>query len=173
MMLTPFVFRFMDRLTPRLLRDQADEEQPGAEQPEAVEGHVVVLGYGKLGRRVGALLAEQGVSYQAVEYDAASFEHARNEGHSVYYGNAAQRQMLEHLHLDEASAVVIAMSNPSRISLVVQSVRALVPEVPISVCGEDRKHCEELMALGVDEPIDILDKEAEALVAGLDEVKSP
>ena len=44
MMLTPFVFRFLDRLTPKLLRDQADEEQPSAEQPEAAKGHVVLLG---------------------------------------------------------------------------------------------------------------------------------
>ncbi|RDE19882.1 hypothetical protein DV711_13515 [Motiliproteus coralliicola] len=168
MMLTPFVFRYLDRITEKLVPAAIANEEPDEAVDETVQDHVVVLGYGKLGGRVGALLQAREIPYKAVEFDAANFRQARKRGEPVYYGNAGRRQLLEQMHLTQARAVVIAMSNQTRISLVAQSVRSLAPTVPIAVCGSDRDHCEELVEMGVLAPINILDQGAEALVQQID-----
>ena len=172
MMLTPFVFRYLDTLTAKILPGSADQtDGPDEEVEQTEQGHVLVLGYGKLGERVGALLEQQQIPFKAIEFDAANFRRARKRGEPVYYGNAGRRQLLEQLHLGQARAVIIAMSNQARISLVTQSIRSLAPGVPLAVCGADRDHCQELAEMGVDAPIDILDQGAQALVAQVSEAE--
>ncbi|MEH6470534.1 MAG: cation:proton antiporter [Halopseudomonas sp.] len=165
MMLTPFVFRYLDYIVDKLLpKSDADDAGLAEAELELEQGHMLVLGYGKLGERVGALLAQQGIPFSAIEYDASNYRMAHDRGEPVYFGNAARRQMLEQMHLSQARAVIVAMSNQARISLVVQSIQALAPSVQVLVCAADRNHALELKAIGIDDPVDILDKGAEALV---------
>ncbi|WP_210395664.1 cation:proton antiporter [Motiliproteus sediminis] len=165
MMLTPFVFQYLDRITQMLAREPEQKAGHSVDEieEEVDEQHVVICGYGVLGQRIGAQLDEAGVPFVGVEHDGTSFRASKEKGAPVYFGNAGNRQFLEKIKIDHARAVVIAMSNEPRILLVAQSVRSVAPDVPIMVCATNRQLKEELDAVGVSEPIDSLDQTADAL----------
>jgi len=166
MMLTPFVFQHLDTLVAKLASEP--EPKPGGHgideiEQDVDERHVVICGYGDLGQRIGAKLDQAGVPFVGVEHDGTRFRDAKGRGLPVHFGNSANRQFLEKIHIDRARAVVIAMSNEPRILLVTQSLRTIAPDVPIMVCSPTAQLTAELSALGVLQPIDGLDQTAEGL----------
>lgn len=173
MMMTPFIFRYLDTIVLKLSPGLG----PGAGSAsddidlEINEQHVVICGYGELGQRVGLRLDAAGIPYVAIERDGSSFRSSRDRGLPVYFGNAASRQFLEKINIENARAVVIAMSNELRILLVAQSVRALSPDVPIMVCASNIQLSKELIDIGVSEPIDSIDQAADALVRQLNQLE--
>jgi len=169
MMLTPFVFRYMDQIVSKLSREP--EHRPGYGNDdidlEVNERYVVICGYGVLGQQVGVRLDAAGIPFVAIEHDGRSFRSSRDRGASVYFGNAASRQFLEKINIDNARAVVVAMNNEPRILLVAQSVRAVAPDVPVMVCVSNPQLEKELTDIGVAEPIDSVGQVATALVQQL------
>src|SRR5579863_5580437 len=51
--------------------------------------HAIVVGYGRVGKVVCALLKQHGIPYIAADSDAHTVTHDRRDGHDVYYGDAA------------------------------------------------------------------------------------
>jgi CPA2 family monovalent cation:H+ antiporter-2 len=80
------------RLEPR------DVEAPAvpieALTPVVREGAVLIVGFGRVGRLVGEMLAEHKVPFIAVDTDAAAVSEARREGFDIYYGDAGRAEML-------------------------------------------------------------------------------
>ncbi|MEJ2532678.1 MAG: cation:proton antiporter [Halioglobus sp.] len=175
MMLTPFVFRYLDSIVSTLVREPGHSQAPGNDDTdlEVSEPYVVICGYGALGQRVGGRLDAAGIPFVAIEHDGSSFRASRDRGLPVYFGNAASRQFLEKINIDNARAVVIAMSNEPRILLVAQSVRAIAPDVPIMVCASSAQLGKELSDIGVSEPIDSVEQAANALVQQLVDLELP
>ena len=169
MMLTPFIFRHLDTIVARLYFRSAVPADNGTDDIdlEVDEHYVVICGYGILGQRVGIHLDAQGIPFVAIEHDGSSFRSWRDRGASVVFGNAASRQFLEKIRIDNARAVVIAISNESRVLLVAQSVRSIAPDVPIMVCAANVQLGKELSDIGVYEPIDSVEQAANALVQRL------
>jgi K+:H+ antiporter len=175
MMLTPFIFRYLDTLASALVSEPSQSPDCADDDidVELNEQYVVICGYGALGQRVGEQLDEAAVPYIAVEHDGSAFRTARSNGLPVYFGNAASRQFLDKINVDHAAAAVIAMINEPRILLVAQSVRAVAPDVPIIVCASSVQLGDELTNIGVSEPIDSVDQVAKALVQQLLELELP
>ncbi len=166
MMLTPFIFRYLDSISSRLPVRRGNLSGNGSEDIEQAvdQRYVVICGYGMLGQRVGAHLEAQGIPFVAIEHDGSGFRACRERGAPVYFGNAASRQFLEEIRIDSARAVVIAISNESQILLVAHSVRAIAPDVPIMVCAANVQLGQELTDIGVHEPVDSVEQAASALV---------
>ena len=59
-------------------------------RPSAGGKHAIVVGYGRVGKVVCALLKEHGIPYIAADLNPATVTHDRREGHEVYYGDAAR-----------------------------------------------------------------------------------
>ena len=166
MMMTPFVFRYLDPIAIKISREP--EQRPGYEEDaidlELDERTIAICGFGSLGQRVGERLDAEGIPFVAIEHSGSSFRASRDKGLPVYFGNAASRLFLEKINIDNARAVVIAMSNEQRILLVAHCVRAIAPDVPIMVCASNLLLCKQLANLGVSEPIDSIDQTAAVLV---------
>jgi CPA2 family monovalent cation:H+ antiporter-2 len=169
MMLTPFMFRYRDPIVSRISSSVGLAVDNGSDdiELEVNERYVVICGYGMLGQRVGVHLDAQGIPFIAVEHDGSAFRTWRERGAPVLFGNAASRQFLEKIHIDNARAVVIAISNEARVLLVAQSVRSISPDVPIMVCAANVQLGRELSDIGVYEPIDSVEQAATALVERL------
>jgi CPA2 family monovalent cation:H+ antiporter-2 len=166
MMLTPFIFRHLDAIVLKILKEPPQHPEQGEDDidVEVDEEHVVICGFGALGQRIGAKLDEAGIPFFAIEYDGSSFRTSRDRGMPVHFGNAASRQFLDKINIEHARAVVVAMSNESRILLVAQSVRNISADVPILVCAASAILGDELRSIGVAEPIDSTDQAATVLV---------
>src|SRR4029077_14297405 len=71
------------------------------------ERHAIVVGYGRVGKVVCALLKEHGIRYIAADLDAPTVTRARRDGHAVFYGEAADTKFLEACGLATAAGVII------------------------------------------------------------------
>ena len=128
--------RIGDAIDRRLVPREAD---PGDEFI-ALEGHVIIAGYGRVGQMVGQILARQGVTFVAVERDARLVAGHRGSGLSLVYGDASRPELLRKLHVEKARAVVLTMDHTAAAVHAVQGVCRLVPAMQVVARARDEKH---------------------------------
>jgi len=136
MILTPFILKrlrfFADRIfkepTPELAIDSA-----------GFSNHVIVCGYGPLGKVVAHSLKERSFQYLIIEHDLTLYEEALKANEPVFFGNAAQRSVLEQLGVKKSCAVVITFHNLEKIRLVAQAVLDLAPHAYLVARVRDEK----------------------------------
>jgi CPA2 family monovalent cation:H+ antiporter-2 len=140
-------------------------------RPSAGQKHAIVVGYGRVGKVVCALLKEHGISYIAADSDALTVTRDRRDGHDVYYGNAADPLFLETCGLSHAAGVIITIHTQSLIDDVVEHVRAMRPDVLIVARARDAEHACHLYVLGatdaVPETVEASLQLSEAALVGL------
>ena len=130
-----------------------------------------MVGYGRVGKLVCALLKEHGIAYIAADVNALTVASDRRDGHDVYYGDAADSTFLEACGLATAAGVVITIHTQSQIDDVVAHVRAMRPDVIIVARARDAEHASHLYGLGatdaVPETIEASLQLAEAALVGI------
>ncbi len=119
----------------------------------APDGAVLVVGFGRVGRLVGELLAEHDQSFIALDADPASVRSGRAEGFEVYYGDAARPEMLNACGLESARALIVTMDSPTKVDEVVKAARALRPDLILIARARDDRHAARLYALGVTDAV--------------------
>ena len=112
-----------------------------------------MVGYGRVGKVVCALLKEHGISYIAADSDAATVTRDRRDGHDVYYGDAADPRFLETCGLATAAGVIITIHTQSLIDDVVEHVRAMRPDILIVSRARDADHARHLYSLGATDAV--------------------
>jgi monovalent cation:H+ antiporter-2, CPA2 family len=140
-------------------------------RPTGRQRHAIVVGYGRVGKVVCALLKEHGVPYIAADFDASTVTHDRRDGHDVYYGDAADPKFLEICGLADAAGVIITIHTHQLIDDIVEHVRAMRPDVLIISRARDADHARHLYRLGatdaVPEAIEASLQLSEAALVGL------
>jgi CPA2 family monovalent cation:H+ antiporter-2 len=152
MVLLPFLAMAGRRLAPLLDKKGAPEPELVV-APEHLSGHAIVVGFGRVGKVISTLLTEHGVSFVAVDYDAASVTRDRRGGERVYFGDAADPMFLNACGLADARAVVITIEAREAIDRVVEQVRALRPDVKIISRARDAEHARHLYAIGATDAV--------------------
>jgi monovalent cation:H+ antiporter-2, CPA2 family len=146
-------------------------------RPAGGQKHAIVVGYGRVGKVVCALLREHGIPYIAVDSDALTVTRDRREGHDVYYGDAADPRFLESCGLATADGVIITIHTASVIDAVVEHVRELRPDILIVSRARDADHARHLYSLGatdaVPETIEASLQLSEAALVGLGVAMGP
>jgi CPA2 family monovalent cation:H+ antiporter-2 len=112
-------------LTPLSDADTADVE--------ALQDHVVIVGYGVNGRNLARVLDGVGVPYVILEQNPETVRAAREELQPILFGDATRPEVLERVHLERARILVFAISSPSDELRGVAAARALNPTVRIIV----------------------------------------
>ena len=122
-------------------------------RPEAQSGHAIVVGHGRVGKVVCAMLKAHKRVYIATDRDADAVTEDRRAGHPVYYGDAADAAFLETCGLKDASAVIITVHTAEAIDAVVKLVRARRPDIPIISRSKDAVHARHLYQIGVTDAV--------------------
>ncbi len=127
------------------LGDAIDRRMPPARLPEdvalgALDGHVIIAGYGRVGQMVGQMLAEQGVRFVAIEHDAKTVALHRKAGAALIFGDASRPELLRKLHIERARAVVLTMDHTAAATHAVQGIRRIEPRMYIIARSRDEKH---------------------------------
>src|SRR5690606_13263222 len=94
-------------------------------------GHAIIVGYGRVGRRVAASLWEAGMPCVVVDVDEARVDFIRSEGHDAIFGNAARTAVLKQAGIEKATHVLVAVPNGLEAGEVVAKARKLAPEAMI------------------------------------------
>ena len=170
MALTPLLSLGARRLAQSLTSAKAADPELTA-RPAGGQRHAIVVGYGRVGKVVCALLRERGISHIAIDSNAVSVARDRRDGHEVYYGDAADPRFLETCGLAKATGVIITIHVAGVIDDVVEHVRALRPDILIVSRARDEEHARHLYALGatdaVPETIEASLQLSEAALVGL------
>lgn len=132
---------------------KADDEGIHITSSGGLQNHVIVVGYGLNGKNLARVLRAALVPYTILELNGEVVRRAKNSGEKINYGDATRREVLKHAGIEVASAVVLAMSDPSAARRTIRNVRALSPGIYIIVRTRYVKEISELLALGADEVV--------------------
>ena len=152
--LNPLVFRAIEpaqvwiRSRSTLARALERSNDPLAELPMAIEsrevtGHVVLVGYGRVGGRIGEALAKRNLPVVVAEQNRELVEILRARGIHAVAGDASDPAVLVQAHIVRARMLVIATPDTLRARRMIDIARMLNPKVEVLV----RTHSEEEAAL--------------------------
>ena len=122
-------------------------------EPADSDNKVLIVGYGRVGRLVGEMLAEHGQAFLSVDSNAATVAKGRAEGADVFYGDAGRAEMLRLCGIETARAVIVTMDAPSKVDEVVAAARALRPDLILIARARDERHAVRLYQLGVTDAV--------------------
>ena len=149
--LSMFATPFLTRLSPIILKYLPT---PVAQQTElsnidfSDEPQILIAGYGRVGRLLGATLENKRIPYIAIENNFEKVKKLKDEGHRVIFADSRKIDIWKHLLGDAVKAVVIAIDNLESSELILKTLRAEWPFIPIIVRTHDTEHMEHLYALG-------------------------
>ena len=154
----PFLIRYNHALAGRVATRPArshDEQLPRADLADTGQfrDHVVVCGYGRIGQSVGHTLEEERIPYVAVDLNPAMVKDAHLAGEPVFYGDTAERDILEAVGIGAARLVVISHDDVPAALKTLHHVRTLRPNLPVMVRTRDESHVEELRTAGATEVV--------------------
>jgi CPA2 family monovalent cation:H+ antiporter-2 len=118
-------------------------ELPATVDPAVLSGHVVLVGYGRVGRRVAATLRARQVPIVVIEEIRELVEELRASGIPAVSGDAGEAAVLVQGHVARASVLVVAVPDTSRVRRMVEIARTLNPPIEILL----RTHSDEEAAL--------------------------
>ena len=112
-------------------RDDPLAELPMSTDPRQLTGQVVLVGYGSVGRRMAAELRAQQIPFVVAEQNRELVEDLRRQGLSAVSGDAAEPEVLIQAHIARAAMLVITPPDSMRARRMVETARALNPQVEI------------------------------------------
>jgi len=108
------------------------EPEPDAPlPPTSLAGHAVLIGYGRVGSRVGEDLIAKGEALLVIEERRLVVESLRARGIEAILGNAAQEGMLEAANIAGARWLISAIPNPFESANLVEQGRIANPGLHI------------------------------------------
>ncbi|MGE7138570.1 YbaL family putative K(+) efflux transporter [Luteibacter sp. NPDC031894] len=150
-LVNPLLFAMLDRW---VARHDADAPE---DHPDMPAGHTVLVGHGRVGRRVLAELQATGTRTLLIESDedaVRELREMRERGDvEVVIGNAAAAPVLAEANLLQARALIVAVSDPFEGGQIVRAARALRPDLPIVARAHSPECVGHLDALGASEVI--------------------
>jgi CPA2 family monovalent cation:H+ antiporter-2 len=106
---------------------------------QRLTGHIVIVGYGRVGRRIGEALMAQGIAIVVAEQNRETVERLRESGVSAVSGDASEPAVLIQAHVHRANMLVIATPDTLNVRKMIEIARTVNPRIETVV----RTHSEE------------------------------
>ncbi|MBC7505508.1 MAG: NAD-binding protein [Sandarakinorhabdus sp.] len=119
----------------------------------AIPGRTVIIGFGRVGQLVAAMLDAHKQPYLAVDSDPDEVARLRLAGKPVVYGDACRPELLHQLHLETARAVVLTIDAAQSLGTLVRLIREHNPDLSVVVRARDADHASQLYSMGVNEAV--------------------
>ncbi|WP_433694302.1 YbaL family putative K(+) efflux transporter [Herbaspirillum seropedicae] len=127
-LLNPLLFSLLDRYEAR-----QPKAPQGGDEPQKVElqDHVVLVGFGRVGRGIGEQLRAQGKPFVVIEAQLENLEALRAAGVPALYGNAAQSELLRAAAIDRARWLLVAIPEVFEAGQVIENALELNPGLQV------------------------------------------
>jgi len=125
------------------LRDDPLAQLPMSTDQALLTGQVVLIGYGRVGRRIADALAERGIPFVVAEQNRELVEKLRAQHIPAVSGDASDPAVLIQAHIARASMLVIATPDTFNVRKMVETARTLNPSVEVVL----RTHSDDEAAL--------------------------
>lgn len=163
MIITPFVLRNISKLADFIIGENKEDMEVSKLQDTNLSGHIVLIGFGRLGRHISKLLQEEGLTFIAIENDIQVVKEGQKEGLPIIFGNAAQKNILESVNIKNASAVIVALGNSQKLNHICEAVNDLTHNVKTIVKVNKLEEKESLSELNLTHIIVETEKTAAAM----------
>jgi CPA2 family monovalent cation:H+ antiporter-2 len=120
------------------LREDPLAELPAHVASHTLTGHVVLVGYGRVGRHIAEALAVQGRPYVVAEQQREAVEKLRERGIHAVAGDACEPAVLIQAHVARAHILIIATPDTFQARKMIEIARTLNPRIHVVV----RSHSE-------------------------------
>jgi CPA2 family monovalent cation:H+ antiporter-2 len=153
-LLNPVVFAARSWWLARHRRHAAANAPPAPETEEeelpatGLTGHVVLVGYGRVGRLIGPELQERGWPLLVIETADDAVEQLRTAGIEIIEGNAADPRVLRAANLPEAKLLLVAIPDAFEAGQIVEQARAINPRIEIVARAHSDAEVEHLLQHG-------------------------
>ena len=147
MVTTPLMAKLGEYLGRRPARTE-DRYDVSIDHLDAGQPHVIIAGFGRVGRRVARILQAGNVPYLAIESNADLVLEGRRDGFSVSYGDASQVDVLKAASIGQAGVLICTLDEAVPTVRLVNSLRQHYPGIAIHARGHDRQHCDQLLQAG-------------------------
>jgi CPA2 family monovalent cation:H+ antiporter-2 len=157
-LLNPLLFASLDRLGPWLeQRRAASATEPPRAEPAAndlprtsLKGHMVLVGFGRVGSRVGEELQRTGLPLVVIEDRQELVEKLRARGIEAIQGNAAAPEVIAAANLAEARCLLVAIPDGFEAGQIVEQGRAAHPTIEIIARAHSDEEVDHLQRHGAD-----------------------
>ena len=160
LVLTPIGMKFAPEIARRLaavpiIANYLNQRQQNKDiaVPKTICNHIVVAGYGRVGRVIVKVLRDRGYQVLVIENSEAAVRRLRKENIPYIYGDADAELVLEKAHLDRAKAIAIALPDPSSSRILLQQVLNLAPSIDIVARSHSDREIDLLTKLGATEVV--------------------
>jgi len=136
-----------------LARRLEQREDPLAALPmstdqRVLQDQVVLVGYGRVGRRIAHSLDERRIPYVVVEQNREIVESLRRRGVPAVSGDAQQAETLVQAHVARAALLVVAVPDPVDVRRMVELARMLNPRLGVVLRTHNEEEAELLRREG-------------------------
>lgn len=117
---------------------------------ERLQGHVIVCGFGRIGRTLAEQLGHNGLEFLIIDANTERVTAALDEGHLALHGDATEESVLQAAGILRARALVTALANDAVNVFVTLTSRNLNPHLQIIARGEQSSTEKKLIQAGAD-----------------------
>lgn len=145
------------------LRQDPFAELPMSTDRKFLEGQVVLVGYGRVGRRIAQAMDARNIPYVVVEQNREVVEGLRKAGRAAVSGSASEPEVLIQAHIAKAAMLVVATPDSLHFRAMADTARTLNPDIEIIL----RSHSEDDTLLLTNEGIGTVFFGEEELAKGM------
>ena len=151
-MLNPLLFMGLDRWQASAESRAAREArvEPSKLGPITASGHVIVVGYGRVGRQLAQLLHDRDVQVVVVESDADRVTAARASGLQTVRGNVANELVMLEAAPERAKLAVFAMPKALEAGEAIERLKVINPAISVLARAHSEVEVKHLLAHGAD-----------------------
>jgi voltage-gated potassium channel len=117
---------------------------------DELRDHIIVCGYGRVGRRAGDELHRAGVPYVVLDFSEEALEHAREENLLFVNGSGSEDEDLVKAGIDRARGILVASDDDGDNLYITLSVKARRPDVIVIARGSSEEAERKLKLAGAD-----------------------
>ncbi|PWK72578.1 cation:proton antiporter [Aminobacter sp. AP02] len=148
MLTTPLMARIGRALAARF--EEKTSNDAVAESYPDLGGHVVIAGFGRVGRTIARILDAEEADIVALERNAEVVARERKAGRKIYLGDGSRPEILTHAGLAGASMLIVTVDDPKDAAAMVKAARQLRGDIPVLARARDAEHARELYAAGAE-----------------------
>ncbi|MEI7664700.1 MAG: potassium channel protein, partial [Synechococcaceae cyanobacterium ELA263] len=120
---------------------------------QTMQDHVILCGYGRIGREIAAQLGQEGISLLVVELDPDRRDAAEEKGLPVLLADATLDETLLEAGVLRCRSLVAALPNDAANLYVVLSARAMAPKLRLIARSDSEEAERKLLQAGADRVI--------------------
>ncbi|SHF62512.1 monovalent cation:H+ antiporter-2, CPA2 family [Desulfacinum infernum DSM 9756] len=140
---------------PRRIREGMFATVAGNSQEKAprLANHLVIVGYGPVGRTLARAARMGDIPYCIIEMNPTTVQQEKRKGETIFFGDASQPSILEHAQVARARVVVVSLADPPTVRRITAAVKAAAPTVHLIARTRFISEMDSLVGLGADEVV--------------------